>query len=568
MSARSTSATGRGSCAGPHRLRAGRHRLPAHAPRAGDPLPALRADHDRLARATSTTYGPGEPWFERGPDPVLATTTPTSRPPSYACCSCPRSGPASARSATSIPPMRRSRRPSGRRSSSSSRSSGREPQRRADPRRPARPARRRPRVRRARRELPRGARRAVRRTAATRSSTRHEGGAANMADAYGKLTGRPGICLVTRGPGATHAADGLHTALQDSTPMILLVGQVARGAAGREGFQELDYGAVFGADGEVGAQIDDAARIPEVLARAFAVATSGRPGPVVLALPEDMLTERVDVPDARPAPPPRAPAAEELERAARAARGRGAPAGDRRRGRLDGADRRSTSRRSPRRSASRWPRPSAARTTSTTARPPTRATPASGWTRRSRGGSATPTCCSRRRAAERDHDDGYTLAARRRSAPSALVHVHPDPGELGAVYQPELGVACGLESFAAAARALRAGGHGAARGWSRRRTPTTSATCARSRELPGDAADRPRVMAALRERLPPDAILTNGAGNFSIWAHRYYEFRALRRPSSRRAAARWATASRPRWPRRPCTPTAPWSASPATATSS
>jgi acetolactate synthase-1/2/3 large subunit len=130
--------------------------------------------------------------------------------------------------------------------------------------------------------------------------TRHEGGAANMADAYGKLTGRPGICLVTRGPGATHASNGLHTASQDSTPMILLVGQVARDAVGREGFQELDYGAVFGTMAKWVAQIDDAARIPELVARAFAVATSGRPGPVVLALPEDMLTDVVDVPDAAP----------------------------------------------------------------------------------------------------------------------------------------------------------------------------------------------------------------------------------------------------------------------------
>jgi acetolactate synthase I/II/III large subunit len=130
--------------------------------------------------------------------------------------------------------------------------------------------------------------------------TRHEGGAANMADAYGKLTGRPGICLVTRGPGATHASNGLHTASQDSTPMILLVGQVARDAVGREGFQELDYGAVFGSMAKWVAQIDDAARVPELVARAFAVATSGRPGPVVLALPEDMLADSVDVPDAAP----------------------------------------------------------------------------------------------------------------------------------------------------------------------------------------------------------------------------------------------------------------------------
>src|SRR5690349_6139437 len=116
-------------------------------------------------------------------------------------------------------------------------------------------------------------------------ATRNEGGAANMAEAYGKLTGRPGVCLVTRGPGATHASIGVHTAFQDSTPMVLLIGQVARGTAGREGFQELDYRQVFGPIAKWATQVDEAARLPEILARAFWVARSGRPGPVVIALP-------------------------------------------------------------------------------------------------------------------------------------------------------------------------------------------------------------------------------------------------------------------------------------------
>src|SRR6059058_5222234 len=106
---------------------------------------------------------------------------------------------------------------------------------------------------------------------------RHEAGAANMADAYGKLTGRPGICLVTRGPGATHAAVGVHTAFQDSTPMLLLVGQVARGTSGREGFQELDYPRVFGGLAKWAVQVDDAARLPEVIAHAVSLTRSGRP---------------------------------------------------------------------------------------------------------------------------------------------------------------------------------------------------------------------------------------------------------------------------------------------------
>ena len=128
--------------------------------------------------------------------------------------------------------------------------------------------------------------------------TRHEEGAANMAEAYGKLTGRPGVCLVTRGPGATHASVGVHTAFQDSTPMLLLIGQVARSTAGREAFQELDYRQVFRALAKWATQIDSAERIPEVIARAISVASSGRPGPVVVALPEDMLSEHAEVPDA------------------------------------------------------------------------------------------------------------------------------------------------------------------------------------------------------------------------------------------------------------------------------
>ena len=121
---------------------------------------------------------------------------------------------------------------------------------------------------------------------------RQEGGAAMMAEAQGKLTGRPGICFVTRGPGATNASPGVHIAAQDSTPMILFVGQVARGMRGREAFQELDYRAVFGSIAKWVTEIDDAARIPELISHAFHVALSGRPGPVVIALPEDMLLEK------------------------------------------------------------------------------------------------------------------------------------------------------------------------------------------------------------------------------------------------------------------------------------
>src|SRR6266446_6997742 len=144
---------------------------------------------------------------------------------------------------------------------------------------------------------------------------RHESGAAIMAEACGKATGQPGICFVTRGPGATNAAAGLHIARQDSTPLILFVGQIARDMREREAFQELDYRAVFGTIAKWATEIDDAARIPELVSRAFYAATSGRPGPVVIALPEDMLVERCVAEDA-PAfePIETAPGAADMDR--------------------------------------------------------------------------------------------------------------------------------------------------------------------------------------------------------------------------------------------------------------
>ena len=129
---------------------------------------------------------------------------------------------------------------------------------------------------------------------------RQEGGAAMMADSWGRLSGEPGICMVTRGPGATNASAGLHIARQDSVPMILFIGQVQRDAREREAFQEVEYRRAFTEFAKWVGEIDDARRIPEFVSRAFAVATSGRPGPVVLTLPEDMLVEAVDAPEARP----------------------------------------------------------------------------------------------------------------------------------------------------------------------------------------------------------------------------------------------------------------------------
>jgi acetolactate synthase I/II/III large subunit len=353
-------------------------------------------------------------------------------------------------------------------------------------------------------------------------SCRHETAAANMAEAYGKVTGRPGICFVTRGPGATHASVGVHTADQDSTPMILFVGQVPRGHVDREAFQELDYPAVFGSIAKWAAHIDDASRIPEHVARAFAVAAGGRPGPVVLALPEDVLDEETDAEDAAPTEIPRpGPGDEELRRL----------------GELLAASER-----------------------------PLVVVGEGGWSARAGADivffcetNAIPVVASFRCQDYVDNGSsayaghltigmdpalarkvegadlvvavggrlgdvttrGYTLIDVPRPR-QTLVHVHPDPGELGRLYETDLPIVSDPTEFAAALRRLLPLEAPRWSGW---------AEAARAdyllnlepRRLPGDL-DLAEVMAFLRRRLPADAVFTCGAGNFTVWAHRFYEF--------------------------------------------
>jgi acetolactate synthase I/II/III large subunit len=353
--------------------------------------------------------------------------------------------------------------------------------------------------------------------------TRHEGGAANMAEAYGKLTGRPGVCMVTRGPGATHASNGVHTAFQDSTPMLLLIGQVARDTVGREGFQELDYRAMYGAIAKWATQVDSAERLPEIVARAFAVATSGRPGPVVLALPEDMLTDPVAVSDApahRPVGP--APAAADMARLGELLAGAVAPlaiVGEGGWSARAGADIVAFA------EAQALPVAASFRCQDYV----DNASPAYAG---HAGLAMDPALARRIREADllvaiggrlgEIPTDGYTLV--RPGVPTQrLVHVHPDPDELGAVYQPALAIVSGLEAFAAAARALEPAGAAARTGLLEAARGEYERNLGDVRELPGPL-QLSAVMAALRERLPAEAILTNGAGNFSVWAHRYYEF--------------------------------------------
>ena len=355
---------------------------------------------------------------------------------------------------------------------------------------------------------------------------RHEGGAANMADAYGKLTGRPGICMVTRGPGATHASCGVHTAFQDSTPLILLVGQVARGMMGREAFQEIDYRQMFGPLAKWVAQIDEVERIPELVSRAFHVATSGRPGPVVLALPEDMLVEEADVADAvRYTPVQAHPGADDLAGARTLLQGAAKPLVI-----VGGA-----------------PWTARAGSDLLVFCEANELPVAASFRCQDYVDNASPVYAGhltlggdpRLAARVRDADVllvvgarlgeittlGYTLVEAPRPA-QTLIHVHSGAEELGRVYEPELAIVSGLEAFATALANLEPLDSTVWHGESAR-AHADYVDSLRPTPQPGEL-DMGDVMAHLRERLPADTIVTNGAGNFSVWAHRFWEFRGFR----------------------------------------
>ena len=310
--------------------------------------------------------------------------------------------------------------------------------------------------------------------------------------------------------------------------------------------------------------------MPELIARAFAVATSGRPGPVVVALPEDMLASEVDVPDAAPHRPLAGPAPADGDMARLGellaqARAPLAIVGEGGWTAQTGADVAAFAEAQARAGRRLVPLPGLRRQRLARLR---RATP--GW-------RMDPALAKRIREADlllaiggrlgEIPTAGYTLV--RPGAPTQrLVHVHPDPDEIGAVYPTELGIVAGLEAFAAAARGARAGGRRPrAPACSRPRAASTSATSREARELPGPL-QMSAVMATLRERLPAEAILTNGAGNFSVWAHRYYEFHRYPTQLGPRSGSMGYGVPAAVGAPRPCTPTARSSASPATATSS
>ena len=357
---------------------------------------------------------------------------------------------------------------------------------------------------------------------------RQEGGAAMMAEAQGKLSGRPGVAMVTRGPGATNASSGVHVALQDSTPMILFIGQVARDQRDREAFQEVDYRQMFGPLAKWVAEIEQVERIPEYISRAFHVAVSGRPGPVVLALPEDMLSgsaDTADAPPARPAEMIAAPAhaeqiAAELVEAERpfVLVGGGGWTGE------ASADLRAF--------AERFQLPVGAsfrcqdyldnRSSSYVGDVAIGVNPKLAQRVR----EADVLLVIGARLGEMT-TSGYTLVNIPGPA-QKLIHVHADPDEIGRVYRPHLGVAASSPSMLAALAGLQPP---AAPGWAGRTAEARAeleAWRAPSAPEEGIGLTLEPVVRWLSENLPEDAILTNGAGNYAAWLHRYYQYKAWR----------------------------------------
>jgi acetolactate synthase I/II/III large subunit len=352
---------------------------------------------------------------------------------------------------------------------------------------------------------------------------RHEAGAANMAEAYAKLTGKVGVCMVTRGPGATHASVGVHTARQDSTPMLLLIGQVGLADRAREAFQEIDYRAFFGPITKWADEVDSPTRMDEFLARAFQVARAGRAGPVALALPEDVLTAPGGpiAPLARPAPAPMGLSEAVLNEIL---------------ARLIAAER------------------------------PVLLLGGSGWSAAGRaaiaqfaGQNDLPTVLSFRRKDLIDNDapiycgdlglgpnpnliarvkaadlivcigarlgenptQGYSLFSRQETA-EKLIHIHPDPEELGKVWPTSLSVVCDGDGAA-----LALSGHAVAGPWGAWRKQARAEYEAWTQPIPvTGAVNLSEIAAHLNAVLPSDAIITNGAGNYAAWLHRFIRHRA------------------------------------------
>ena len=354
---------------------------------------------------------------------------------------------------------------------------------------------------------------------------RQEGGVAYMADADGKMTGRPGVAFVTRGPGATNASAGVHVAFQDSTPMILFVGDLARRDKDREGFQEIDFPAFFGPIAKWAARIDDASRIPEYVARAYRVATAGRPGPVVLAIPEDMLTDEVEALDRPPVPPvaecPDPGAVQALIELLKEATDPVAIIG--------GADW------SPR-AAHHWANFAYRHGIPTAAsfRRQDAVDNKCGVYAGQLGYGPNPKLQQRIRDADliiavgtrlgESTTDGYTLITPDHPG-QTLVHIHPDPNELGRVYHADLPICADMGEFAEMVDEWQdpdlvrcSAGEQSHAEWLEWSEP---------KPRDGVTLDLGPCVAAMREKLAPNTIICNGAGNFSGWWHRYWRYACM-----------------------------------------
>ncbi len=353
---------------------------------------------------------------------------------------------------------------------------------------------------------------------------RHESAAAIAAEAIGKVTGRPGVCFVTRGPGASNACAGIHIAQQDSSPMIVFVGQVAREMKERDAFQELDYRAVFGSIAKWATEIDDPARIPEIVARAFHVACQGRPGPVVIALPEDMLTERLVVPDAKAFEPAETwPGLTDMSRLQKLLWASKRPVA------IVGGSRWSEQATAAlMRFAERFELPVA-----TTFRRGQLFDALHPCYAGDLGIGPNPKLLARIKGA----DLVLLIGSRLGEMPSqsytlfdipepqtTLVHVHPAPEELGRVYHPALAINASPTAFCSALEGLQPPNDLPWHGESDTAHADYLAWTGKATPQPG-AVNLGEIMVWLRENLPEDAILTQGAGNFSGWVHRFYYVR-------------------------------------------
>jgi acetolactate synthase I/II/III large subunit len=372
---------------------------------------------------------------------------------------------------------------------------------------------------------------------------RQEGGVTYMAEADGALTGRPGIAFVTRGPGATNAAIGVHVAMQDSTPMILFIGDVARGDRDREAFQEVDFQAMFSPLAKWAARIDDARRIPEYVARAYATAMAGRPGPVVLALPEDMLTESVIAVDRpRVERPAQAPDPNAMLALLELLKDAAAPLAI-----VGGADWDGCAAHHFAAFAERAGLPIAVGFRRQDAVANDCAVYAGNL-----GYGPNPKLVERVKAADlllvvgarlgEATTDGYTLITPDHPD-QILIHVHPDPEELGRVYRTDLAICADAHEFAEDIAAWEhevipfADGAEAHAEWEAWATPQ-----------PSDARlDLGLCVKAMRAALPADSIICNGAGNFSGWWHRYWRYQG---PVCQLAPTAGAMGCRPGWRRR------------------